>query len=190
MKVQPLGVPDAFVVTPELHRDERGLLLEAFRADSLEAAAGRSFAIRQLNVTDSRRGVVRGVHFTAVPPGQAKYVTCTAGAVLDVVVDLRVGSPTFGCHELVELDAQSRSAVFLGEGLGHAFVTTSDESTVVYLSSAYYRPEHDRGVSPFDPELTHTGLESGHSTRELTEHRGTPLAPRLSGMLSLSDSRN
>ena len=100
----------------------------------------------------SRRGVIRGIHFADVPPGQAKYVTCVRGAILDVVVDLRAGSPTFGQWVAVRLD-ERRRAVFLAEGLGHAFMALSDQATVLYLCSTPYAPGREHGVHPLDPEI-------------------------------------
>jgi dTDP-4-dehydrorhamnose 3,5-epimerase len=101
----------------------------------------------------SARGVVRGVHFADVPPGQAKYVTCVRGAILDVVVDLRVGSPKFGEWEAVRLDDDRHQALYLAEGLGHAFVSLADDTTVVYLCSSSYSPGREHGVNPLDPAI-------------------------------------
>lgn len=147
------SVPGAWLVTPQLHEDARGLFLEAFTARSFEEAVGHRLELAQVNCSVSAAGVVRGVHFADVPPGQAKYVTCVRGAVLDVVVDLRVGSPTFGRWEAVLLDDVTRRAVYLSEGLGHAFCSLEDGSTVVYLCSTSYDPAREHGVDPFDPEL-------------------------------------
>ncbi len=101
----------------------------------------------------SRRGVIRGIHFAEVPPGQAKYVVCVSGAILDVIVDVRVGSPGYGRWAAVRLDDADRRAVFLSEGLGHAFMALSDEATVIYLCSTAYAPGREHGVNPFDPEI-------------------------------------
>ncbi|MET9971285.1 dTDP-4-dehydrorhamnose 3,5-epimerase, partial [Streptomyces sp. NPDC006356] len=101
----------------------------------------------------SRRGVLRGLHFSDVPPGQAKYITCVRGTVLDVVVDIRVGSPTFGRWEALRLDDTDHHAAFLAEGLGHAFMALTDDATVIYLCSTGYAPEREHGVDPLDPEL-------------------------------------
>ncbi|MCZ9337371.1 dTDP-4-dehydrorhamnose 3,5-epimerase, partial [Streptomyces sp. TRM76130] len=102
------------------------------RGAEFREATGYDLSLAQANCSVSRRGVLRGVHFSEVPPGQAKYVTCVRGAVLDVVVDLRTGSPGFGRWEAVRLDDDTRHAVFLAEGLGHAFMALSDDATVVY----------------------------------------------------------
>jgi dTDP-4-dehydrorhamnose 3,5-epimerase len=152
-RVEPLGIAGAWIRTPQVHADGRGCFLEWFRGDELEDHLGYRPDVAQGNCSVSRRGVVRGIHYTDVPPGQAKYVTCVSGAILDVVVDLRVGSPSFGRWEAVTLDDQARRAVYLSEGLGHSFMALSDEATVLYLCSTAYNPERERGVHPLDPAL-------------------------------------
>jgi dTDP-4-dehydrorhamnose 3,5-epimerase len=97
--------------------------------------------------------VLRGIHFADVPPGQAKYVTCVSGAVLDVIVDIRIGSTTFGQWHAVRLDDVTRKAVYISEGLGHAFLSLTDDATVVYLCSQGYNPATDRGIHPMDPAI-------------------------------------
>jgi dTDP-4-dehydrorhamnose 3,5-epimerase len=151
--IRGLAIGAAFSVTPLPHRDDRGTFLEWFRQDALTAAVGHDLAFAQANCSVSSRGVIRGVHYADVPPGQAKYVTCARGAVLDVVVDLRVGSPTFGRWEAVRLDDVDRRAVYLGEGLGHAFCALEDDSVVMYLCSTAYNPGAERTVHPLDPDL-------------------------------------
>ena len=153
MRIRPLTVEGAFEITPVQHRDERGAFLEWYRFDALAAAVGHPLDLAQANLSTSARDVVRGIHFADVPPGQAKYVTCVSGAVLDVVVDLRVGSPTFGAWESVRLDDEQRRAVYLAEGLGHAFCALSEGATVAYLCSSTYRPGHEHGIDPLDPAL-------------------------------------
>lgn len=153
MRVRELSISGAWEFTPVTHGDARGVFLEWFKADVLERAIGHTFALRQANHSVSARGVVRGVHAAAVPPGQAKYVYCARGAVLDVVVDIRVGSPTFGAWDAVRLDDADRRAVYLAEGLGHAFVSLADDSVVTYLCSTGYDPSAEFGVNPLDREL-------------------------------------
>jgi dTDP-4-dehydrorhamnose 3,5-epimerase len=153
VKIRPLGVEGAFEVTPVQHSDPRGTFLEWYRFDTLAAAVGHPLDLAQANLSVSGRDVVRGIHFADVPPGQAKYVTCVAGAVLDVVVDIRIGSPTFGRWEFVRLDDEERRAVYLAEGLGHGFCALSEQATVAYLCSSTYRPGHEHGINPLDPEL-------------------------------------
>ena len=110
--MEPISIGGAWTFTPALHRDDRGYFLEWFRAAELSESLGYRPEVAQANCSVSRRGVVRGIHFASVPPGQAKYVTCVSGAVLDVIVDVRVGSPTYGRWEAVRLDDTSRRAVF------------------------------------------------------------------------------
>lgn len=154
--MRELRIAGAFSMTPLAHRDDRGAFLEWFRQDQLASAVGHQLALEQANCSVSRRGVIRGIHFTDVPPGQAKYVTCVRGAVLDVVVDLRVGSPTFGSWEAVRLDDVERVAVYLGEGLGHGFCALENDSVVMYLCSSAYNPRREHAIHPLDPELAIT----------------------------------
>jgi dTDP-4-dehydrorhamnose 3,5-epimerase len=151
--MEPIGIGGAWTFTPAVHRDDRGYFLEWFRAQELAESLGYSLEIAQANCSVSRRGVIRGVHFASVPPGQAKYVTCVSGAVLDVIVDVRVGSPSYGRWEAVCLDDTSRRAVFLSAGLGHAFTALSEEATVIYLCSTAYSPGREHGVHPLDPAI-------------------------------------
>ena len=153
MEIRELAVPDSYVLDLVPHGDDRGRFTEWYRADVLAGATGWALPLAQANHSVSARGVLRGVHFALVPPGQAKYVYCPAGRVLDVVVDVRVGSPTFGACDSVLLDAQEPRAVFLAEGLGHAFLALEDGSSVTYLVSSGYSPGREFGVSPLDPEL-------------------------------------
>ena len=153
MDIRQLSIPDAFVATPQLRADDRGVFLEWYRFEALESAIGHRLDLRQANTSVSRRGVVRGIHFADVPPGQAKYVTVTRGAVLDYVVDIRVGSPAFGRWEAVRLDDVAREAVYLAEGLGHAFVALTEDATVTYLVSDVYNPTGEHGINPLDDDL-------------------------------------
>jgi dTDP-4-dehydrorhamnose 3,5-epimerase len=153
VQVRPLDIPDAYELTPVVRRDERGSFTEVFRSDALAEVRGYAPATVQANLSTSKRGVVRGVHFADVPLGQSKYVMAVRGRVLDFVVDLRVGSPSFGTWQAVELDDDKRNAVFLAEGLGHAFVALDDDVAVSYLVSDVFRPDREHGVSPLDPDL-------------------------------------
>lgn len=153
MQFRELKVPGAWEFTPQQFGDDRGVFLEWFRDPTFTEATGRTLDLQQANCSVSAAGVLRGVHFADVPPGQAKYVTCVRGAVLDVAVDLRAGSPTFGVWDAVLLDDVDRRAVFLSEGLGHAFLSLEDDSTVVYLCSTGYAPGREHGIDPLDPEV-------------------------------------
>jgi dTDP-4-dehydrorhamnose 3,5-epimerase len=149
----PLGIEGAWLFTPTIHRDDRGEFLEWFQDDAFAAGPGHPLGLAQANCSVSRRGVLRGIHFADSPPGQAKYVMCAAGAILDVVVDVRVGSPTFGAWRAVRLDAQSHQAVYLAEGLGHAFLALTGSATVVYLCSQRYVAAAERAIDPRDPDI-------------------------------------
>jgi dTDP-4-dehydrorhamnose 3,5-epimerase len=151
--MKPLGIHGAWVFEPRIHRDHRGSFLEWFRSDELAGVLGAAPIIAQGNCSVSRRGVIRGIHFANVPPGQAKYVTCVNGAILDVVVDLRVGSPAFARWEAVRLDDESRNAVYIAEGLGHALMALSDRATVLYLCTTPYDPAREHGIHPLDPVI-------------------------------------
>lgn len=153
MEIRPLSIEGAWEIVPVQHGDPRGLFLEAFRADRLAAVVGHEPKVTQVNVSVSARGVVRGIHFADLPPGQAKYVTCSRGAVIDVIVDIRTGSPTFGRWQGVRLDDTERRAVYISEGLGHGFCALTDDATLTYLCSAPYRPAHEHTVHPLDPDL-------------------------------------
>ncbi|HVB45041.1 MAG TPA: dTDP-4-dehydrorhamnose 3,5-epimerase [Streptosporangiaceae bacterium] len=148
-----LELEGAWVFTPPIHADRRGNFHEWFNHAAFEAAAGRRLEVAQANCSVSVRGAIRGIHVSDVPPGQAKYVICTSGSILDVIVDLRTGSPTFGQWQAVPLNDQNRSAVFIEEGLGHGFAALSDEATVLYLCSTAYAPQRERGIHPCDPAL-------------------------------------
>ncbi len=153
MDVRQLSVPDAWEFTPRVFGDARGAFLEWFKAEEFSNALGHELQIAQANHSVSRRGTVRGVHFAAVPPSQAKYVYCPKGAVLDVVVDIRLGSPTFARWDAVRLDDVDRRAVYLSEGLGHAFMALEDDTIVTYLCSTGYNPGREFGTNPVDEAL-------------------------------------
>jgi dTDP-4-dehydrorhamnose 3,5-epimerase len=172
VEIRELSIAGAFEVTPRVHGDDRGSFLEWFRADRFAEATGHPFTLAQANASVSAAGTVRGIHFAQLPPSQAKWVTCLHGAVVDVVVDIRVGSPTFGTWEAVALDDEDRRAVYLSEGLGHAFMALEDHSVVSYLCSAPYAPGREHGVHPMDPGI---GISWPMTTRG-----GAPLEPLLS----------
>jgi dTDP-4-dehydrorhamnose 3,5-epimerase len=153
MKIRSLGIEGAYEITPVQHSDLRGTFAEWYRFDQLAAEVGHPLRLAQANISVSAAGVVRGVHYADVPPGQAKYVGCVKGSGVDVIVDVRVGSPTFGQWVTVRLDDTDRRAVYIAEGLGHAFCALTDEATLLYLCSETYSPPRERTVNPLDPEL-------------------------------------
>ena len=153
MEIRELSIEGAVEITPKQFPDDRGVFLEYYRFDKLEEAIGHPLDLKQANTSVSKRGTVRGIHFADIPPSQAKYVTCTRGAVIDFVIDIRVGSPTFGQWDQVRLDDVDRKAIYIAEGLGHCFVALEDDSTVSYLTSATYSPGREHGVNPLDETI-------------------------------------
>lgn len=172
MNYRELSIAGAWEITPRQFRDPRGTFLEWFSQGAFAERLGHELRLEQSNMSVSAAGVVRGVHFADVPPGQAKYVTCVRGAVLDVVVDIRVGSPTFGAWDSVLLDDVDHRAIYLSEGLGHAFMSLEDGSTVTYLCSTGYAPEREHGIHPLDPAV---GISWPTQSRD-----GRPIEPLLS----------
>ncbi len=153
MQFRRLSVPDAFEFTPRVFPDERGLFAAPFQEEVVREAVGHSLRLAQANHSVSRRGAVRGIHFADTPPGQAKYIYCPQGALLDVVVDLRVGSPTFGRWDAARLDSTEFRALYLAEGLGHGFIALEDNTVMAYLCSESYNPSGEHGITPLDPQL-------------------------------------
>ena len=172
MTLRELTVSGAWEITPKQHGDPRGVFLEFFQGGPVSGAIGHRFDLQQANCSVSAAGVLRGIHFADVPPGQAKYVTCAKGAVLDVVVDIRVGSETFGQWDTVLLDDVDRRAIYLSEGLGHAFMSLEDDSTVLYLCSTGYAPGREHGIHPLDTDVA---IQWPTTARD-----GSPMTPQLS----------
>jgi dTDP-4-dehydrorhamnose 3,5-epimerase len=180
----PLQIEGAWALTPQQVGDDRGLFLEWYVGGAFERAVGHRLDLHQANLSVSAAGVIRGVHFAQVPPSQAKLVTCPAGAVLDVVVDLRVGSPTFAQWDSVLLDDVDRRAIYISEGLGHAFMSLVDGSTVSYLCSAAYAPAREHGVHPLDPELGIDWPTTGREGRALSQR----LSPKDAAAPTLAEA--
>lgn len=153
MQIRELSIPDAYEITPIQRADDRGVFLEWYRFDKLAEVTGHPITLRQANTSVSKKGVVRGIHFADVPVGQAKYVTAMHGAVLDFAIDIRVGSPTFGLWDTVLLDDIDRRAIYVSEGLGHAFVALTDDAVVSYLVSDTYNPTAEHGINPLDEQI-------------------------------------
>jgi dTDP-4-dehydrorhamnose 3,5-epimerase len=194
--MDPLSIEGAWVVSPPIRADARGSFHELFRGDQLLGTIGYRMDVAQANCSVSRLGVIRGVHFADVPPGQAKYVSCVSGAILDVIVDLRVGSPSYGQWEAVRLDDQDRRSVFVSEGLGHAFMALSETATTVYLCSTAYDPAREHGVHPLDPAIGIAWPASGEpilsekdaAAPSLAQAREAGLLPRYSDCVAYTAS--
>lgn len=157
MQVRKLKVEGAHEFTPRQFGDHRGLFVSPFQQQAFQEALGRpGFPVAQTNHSTSRRGTVRGIHFTVTPPGTAKYVYCAHGRAVDIVVDLRVGSPTFGQWDAVEMDQTHFRASYFPVGVGHAFVALEDDTVMSYLLTSPYVAENELAVDVLDREL---GLE-------------------------------
>ncbi|OIV37323.1 dTDP-4-dehydrorhamnose 3,5-epimerase [Mangrovactinospora gilvigrisea] len=173
--MRPLGIDGAWVLEPKIHPDERGSFHEWFRGAEFREATGHDLDLKQANFSVSKRGTIRGIHYADVPPGQSKYVKCGRGALLDVVIDLRVGSPTFGRWEAVRLDDETHHAVYLAEGLGHAFMALEDDTVAIYLTSEGYAPDREHGLNPLDAGV---GIEWPAGVEPLLSEKDTA-APGL-----------
>jgi epimerase EvaD len=154
MQVRKLAVEGAYEFTPEVFPDDRGLFLSPYQEAAFAATLGRPlFPVAQTNHSRSRRDVVRGVHFTSTPPGTAKYVYCARGRAIDIVVDIRVGSPTYGRCDAVLLDQVDFRAMYFPVGVGHAFVALDDETVMSYMLSGAYEVANELAISALDPAL-------------------------------------
>ncbi len=170
MRARELAVAGAFEFTPRTFPDRRGLFVSPMQEEPFVAAVGARLTVAQTNHSVSARGVLRGIHFTATPPGQAKYVYCAHGHARDVVVDLRIGSPTFGRCDYVELDSRAFRAIYLPVGTGHAFLALEDDTVMAYMISTPYRPEFERTIDALDPDLAlpwPDGIDFIRSERDL-----------------------
>lgn len=150
VRVRALTVPDTYEFSPPEFPDHRGRFVAPFQEPAFVEAVGHPLTVAQVNNSTSARGVIRGMHFARVPPGQAKYVYCPSGSLIDFVVDVRVGSPAFGRWDSVRLDGDRLNAVYLAEGVGHGFVALEDGTQATYLCSTGYDPSREHGFDPFD----------------------------------------
>jgi dTDP-4-dehydrorhamnose 3,5-epimerase len=153
MKAQPLKISGSWKIEFQKFDDNRGFFYESFKEEDFKKQIGRNLNIKQTNTSSSSKGSVRGIHYALVPPSQAKLVQCQRGSIKDYVIDIRVGSPTFGQFEEIELNENSASAIFIEEGLAHAFVALENQTVVTYFVTEKYNPEREKGIDPFDKTL-------------------------------------
>jgi dTDP-4-dehydrorhamnose 3,5-epimerase len=149
----PTAIAGAWVYEPKIWPDERGTFHEVFKLSAISEQLGREFVVKQVNQSLSNKGVIRGIHWTESEEGQAKYVSCPAGALWDVIVDLRPESPTFGNWAAAFLSAENRKSILISEGLGHGFLALEDGTVANYLCSSEFNPVADKTMSPFSPKL-------------------------------------
>jgi dTDP-4-dehydrorhamnose 3,5-epimerase len=176
MEFRELAIPGAWEITPQVHRDNRGDTFEWFTAGGFTELSGHRLSLGQANCSISAAGVLRGLHFAQLPPSQAKYLTCVTGSVFDVVVDIRVGSPTYGQWDSVLLDDIDRRSIYLSEGLAHGFLSLRDDSTVMYLCSTPYAPQREHTIAATDPGI---GIEWPIPADQLTLSDRDAAAPSL-----------
>ena len=153
MKFTPQSIADVILIEPTVRGDDRGYFVETFRQDLFEEALGYQVNFVQDNESKSTKGVLRGLHYQLSPYAQAKLVRVIEGSVLDVAVDIRKSSPTFGQHVAVELTATNKHQLFVPHGFAHGFVVLSDSATFAYKVDNYYTPEYDRGIAFDDKDL-------------------------------------
>jgi dTDP-4-dehydrorhamnose 3,5-epimerase len=153
MKVEPQQIADVLLLTPAKHGDARGFFSETFRVDTFAEHGVHPTFVQDNHAFSAGKGVLRGLHFQVPPHAQGKLVRCTRGTILDVCVDIRVGSPTYGRHVAVELSAANWHQLWIPSGFAHGYVTLEDDCEVIYKVTDYYAPECDRGIAWDDPAL-------------------------------------
>ncbi len=153
MKFIPRSIPDVVLIKPTVHVDNRGYFVETFRQDLFEEIIGYKVNFIQDNESKSTKGVLRGLHYQLQPYAQAKLVRVIEGSILDVAVDIRESSSTFGQHVAVELTAENKHQLFIPHGFAHGFVVLSNSATFAYKVDNYYEPEYDRGIAFNDKDL-------------------------------------
>lgn len=181
MKLTPLGIEGAWLAESAVWSDERGFFREWFKAEEVFAATGVNFSIQQANISESRVGVIRGIHYSLAANGQSKWITCVEGLMRDVVVDIRPNSPTFGKSVHIDLSGTDGRAVLIGAGLGHGFASLANSSTIAYLLSSPYSPTEEFEINPMDPEL---GIEWGLEHSVLSFSEKDKFAPTLAARLN------
>jgi dTDP-4-dehydrorhamnose 3,5-epimerase len=190
VKLIELPIPGAFVLESSVWEDDRGFFREWFKLGDLEAA-GVDFPIRQANLSMSKRDVVRGLHYSLAPEGQAKLVTCAYGELVDVLVDVRMGSPVYGRVEVVHLSAEEERSVLIPAGIAHGFCVTSEIGALTYLLSSPFNAEMELEVNPFDKVLNIPWPLSGDAITSEKDAKAPTLMQRLwSGQLPKFDGKS
>lgn len=187
MEFIPQLIPEILVIQPKLHGDERGYFVETFRQDKFEEALGYKVKFVQDNESKSSKGVLRGLHFQLAPHAQSKLVRVIEGAVLDVAVDIRRGSPSFGQHVAVELSGTNKKQMFIPRGFAHGFVVLTNTATFAYKVDNYYSPECDRGLAFDDIDLN---IDWQLTKRQLQLSEKDIRQPSLSEMKDYFDYSN
>jgi len=181
MELTPLGIEGVWLAESPVWNDDRGFFREWFKSEDIKNSTGRDFGIEQANISLSSRGTLRGIHYSIAPRGQAKWITCVAGSIKDVIVDIRPNSKSFGKWIQIELSGDSGNAVFISEGLGHGFLALDDNTAVVYLVSTPFSPSEELEINPFDEEI---GITWGMKISDLRISEKDKTAPTLSERLA------
>ena len=180
MKLTPLGIEGVWLAESPVWRDNRGFFREWFKSEDIKKETGRDFGIEQANISLSSKGTLRGIHYSIAPCGQAKWITCVAGSIKDVIVDIRPDSKSFGQWIEVELGGGSGKAIFISEGLGHGFVALEDNSAVAYLVSTPFSPLDEFEINPLDEKIgINWGLDSSELKISEKDKKAPTLAERL-----------
>jgi dTDP-4-dehydrorhamnose 3,5-epimerase len=178
MELKKLEIEGAYLAESAVFSDERGFFREWFKTQDVQKVIGRDFIVEQANISSSIKGTLRGIHYSLSERGQAKWVTCVSGSIKDVIVDIRPNSKTYGRWIEIELSGTSGNAVFIGEGLGHGFVSLAEVSTVAYLVSSPFSPTEEFEINPLDTAI---GINWGLPLSELKISDKDKNAPTLEG---------
>ena len=176
MQIERLKLADLLLIAPNKHADRRGFFSETYRSDVLASAGVRSEFVQDNHVYSAERGVLRGLHFQTPPRAQGKLVRCTRGAILDVAVDIRQGSPTYGHHVAVELSAENWKQLWVPPGFAHGYLTLEAHCEVIYKVTDYWAPSCEKGLAWNDPTVA---IDWGMSEQELTLAEKDRSNPRL-----------
>lgn len=187
MPTKSLNTQGAWVFTPQIFEDTRGIFYEWFQQSTYCEQSGTAFELVQANCSVSSKGVVRGIHFAGAPKGQRKYVTCVSGSIIDVIVDLRPNSDRFGKWEAIDLNPINRTVLSIPNGVGHSFVALEDNSTVMYLCDQNFNPNNEFGINPLDPTIGITwpsNLDLIFSDRDINAPSFKEMSEVLNGFAS------
>lgn len=179
MSYQRTEIEGVYLFTPLVFEDARGHFFESFRQDKTLEETGFNFEVKQVNTSLSKRGVLRGIHFKKNPPGQAKFVSVSQGKILDLAIDLRQSSKTFGHWQAFELSQENNQSLMLGYGIGHAFLALEDNTKVSYLCDSVFEPEVEFGINPLTAGIDWIGLSKDYSVEELYVSEKDEIAPSL-----------
>jgi dTDP-4-dehydrorhamnose 3,5-epimerase len=181
LELSSLKIEGAWLAESPVRSDDRGFFREWFKSQEVKSVTGRDFGIEQANISLSSAGTLRGIHYSIAPRGQAKWITCVAGSIKDVIVDIRPSSPTFGDWVEVELRGDSGVAVFMSEGLGHGFLALEDKTAVAYLVSTPFSPKDEFEINPLDEKI---GIKWGMDLSALKISDKDKIAPTLAERLA------